>query len=82
MCRYLTCDGLCGASEGAVTPFPRCEFIRCGREFRDCDTYRQYMTELYLNSEYVYDAETDTFPMRVTRDLNEWELDYYVEPPF
>lgn len=82
MCRYLTADGLCAASEGLVAPFPPCEFIRRGREFRDCDTYRQYMTELYLNSEYVYDAETDTFPMFVSRDLNEWERDYFVEPPF
>lgn len=59
MCRYLTADGLC-AFEDAHKPFPSCEFIRRGREFRDCDTYRQYMIELYLNSEYVYDAETDT----------------------
>lgn len=82
MCRYLTADGLCAASEDAVTPFPSCEFIRRGREFRDCDVYSQYMTELFLNSEYVYDAETDTFPMRVPRDLNVWERDYYLEPPF
>lgn len=82
MCRYLTANGLCAASEGAVTPFPPCEFIRRGFEFRDCGIYRQYMTELYLNSEYVYDADTDTFPMRVSRDLNEWEREIYMESPF
>lgn len=84
MCRYLTANGLCAASEGAVTPFPPCEFIRRGRDCSQCDVYREYMTELYLHTQYVYDAETDTFidSLAVKLDLNEWEENYYVESPF
>ena len=81
MCYYLTANGLC-ASDEARQPFPPCEFIRRGREFCQCSVYREYMTELYFNSEYVYDAETDMFPMRVSRDLNEWEREVYEDAPF
>lgn len=84
MCRYLTANGLCAASDGAVTPFPPCEFIRRGREFRQCDVYREYMSELYLSTQYVYDAETDTIieSLSVEPDKNDWEREYYREAPF
>lgn len=84
MCRYLTANGLCAASGGAVTPFPPCEFIRRGLEFRQCDVYREYMTDLYLHTQYVYDAETDAIieSLSVEPDLNEWESNCYVECPF
>lgn len=83
MCRYLTANGLCAAGD-ARQPFPPCEFIRRGREFSQCDVYCEYMTELYLHTQYVYDPETDTFiaSLAVKPDLNEWEKNYYVEPPF
>ena len=82
MCRYLTANGLCAASESAVTPFPPCEFIRYGREFSQCLQYRAYMKELFLYSEYVYDEDTDSCLMRIPCDLNEWEREIFVEPPF
>lgn len=83
MCRYLTANGLCAFDE-ARKPFPPCEFIRRGRECSQCDVYREYMSELYLNTQYVYDAETDAFidSLAVKLDLNEWEKKYFVEPPF
>lgn len=83
MCFYLTANGLC-ASDEARQPFPPCEFIRRGRDCSQCDVYREYMTELYLNTQYVYDAETDSFvdSLAVKPDLNEWEEKYFVEPPF
>ena len=84
MCRYLTANGLCAASCGAVTPFPPCEFIRRGREFRECHIYREYMTELYLHTQYVYDADTDSVieSLSVEPDKNDWEESYYQECPF
>lgn len=83
MCRYLTANGLC-ASDDAHNPYPPCEFIRRGREFCECSVYRAYMTELFLYSQYVYDAETDTFvdSLAVKLDLNDFEKNVYVEPPF
>ena len=84
MCRYLTANGLCAASDGAVTPFPLCEFFRRGREFCQCVVYREYMTELYLHTQYVYDADSDSVieSLSVEPDKNDWEREYYLESPF
>ena len=57
MCFYLTANGLC-ASDEAREPFPPCEFIRRGRDCSDCSVYREYMTELFLYSEYVYEIKS------------------------
>ena len=82
MCRYLTANGLC-ASESRNS-FPPCEFIRRGREFRECHIYREYMTELFLYTRYVYDADSDSVlkSLSVEPDLNDWEENYFVECPF